>query len=83
MTTRPGLQNLATPLGTAPLMLHLGTIFRSVLSLTLHPFLPPGMEAPLSHKQEDVLATDRSAESAGHTQMNVVLSVSRMAVCSV
>jgi hypothetical protein len=33
-----GLQNLATPLATDPIMLHLGTIIRRVLSLALHPF---------------------------------------------
>jgi hypothetical protein len=86
--TRPGLQTPTTPLGTAPLMQHLGTIFRRVLSLALYPFyrLERRHHYPLNRRM--AWPQKRSAESAEDTKLKVdrllcVLSISRIAVCAV
>jgi len=69
-------------------MLNLGTIFRRVLSLTLHPFYRRERRHYYPVNRRMALPQKWSGESAGNTQLKVVrllcvLSISRIAVCSV
>lgn len=87
-TTRPGLQNLAKPLGTAPLAPYLGTIFRRVLNLTLHPFYRRERRHHYPINRRMTMPQKRSGKFAGDVQLKMVrllcvISIYRTAVCSV
>ena len=82
------LQNLATPVGTTPMSLHLGTIIRRVLSHTLHPFYRRERKHHYPINRRMASPKKRPGESAGDIRLKVVrllcvLSISGIGVCSV